>query len=294
MTAATALGAGALPEGARCAVHPESDARFACDRCGTFGCADCRFGGLPPEGVHRLAICRECAREGLSEPIPWERRKELGMIRAFAQTTRLVCLSPERFFRTPPIEKGAASGLFYGVAAYTIGQLLTFLVIIVLALLGGGVIAVAAEDAAIAGFFGAYGCILAGMTPIVIAQAPVQALFGIVIAGGAAHGTLMLMKRQKGKLEDSLRVIGYAYAPWAFVWIVPGCGVYAMYVWMLWCEFKAVRETHRAGTDGAVVAVLGFRVLFFLGILGLYAMIFLLAFLFAPGPRPGELPAPVP
>lgn len=287
-----AVGAGgriSLPEGAHCALHAAEVARFACERCGTFGCVACRFGGQPPDGVVRLEVCRACAADGLAEPIPWERRRELGWWRAFADTTKLVCTSPERFFRTPSIERGATGGLFYGVAAYAVGQLLLMLVMGAMMVLGGAVAGAITEEPVIAGVLAGYGCFFAGLSPLILAQAPVQALLAIVIAAGAEHGTLMLMKRTRAKFEDTLRVVGYAYAP--HVWIfVPVCGGLVSWFWMLWCELKAIRELHRCGTDGAVLAVGGFRVLALLGVIALYAAIIAIAFLYAPAPRPPEPP----
>ena len=274
-----------LPEGARCGLHAAETARFACERCGTFGCGACLFGGEPPPGVMRVQVCRACASEGLSEPIPWERRKELGWWRAFVDTTRLVCLSPERFFRTPSIERGAAGGLFYGVAAYAVGQVLLMVLTGVMIMLGGAVAGAVTEEPVIAGVLAGYGCFFVGMSPLILAQAPVQAMLGIVVAGAAEHGTLVLMKRSKVKFEDTLRVVGYAYAP--HVWVfVPVCGGLIAWFWMLWCELKAIRETHRCGTDGALLAVGAFRVLLMLLVLGAYGALIALAFVYAPAPPP--------
>jgi hypothetical protein len=61
---------------------------------------------------------------------------------------------------------------------------------------------------------------------------------------------------------------------------------------MLYVEFRAIKETHRTGTDVAVLAVLGYRILLFLLILGAYAAFIGLAILYAPGPRPGDVGPP--
>lgn len=259
-----------LPDGARCAVHPESEARFACARCGTFGCAQCLFGSTPPEGAQWIEVCRACASGGLDEPIPWERRKALGWYRAFVDTTKLLCFSPETFFRTPSLEKGAAGALLYGVAAYAVGQVITMLWFGLLALVGGATVVAFTGESVIAGLLAGYGCTFVGLSPILLAQAPVQALLGIVIAAGGAHATLALMKRAAVKFEDTLRVIAYAYAPAVWSGIVPGCAAWVAYVWMIWVEFKAIRETHRCGNDAAAFAVLGFRVLLLGGLLVVY------------------------
>ena len=285
-------------EGARCGVHPSRDAGFTCERCGTFGCADCRFGGEPPAGSPpRHAICLACAEGGLDQPIPWERRKEIGFWRAFVDTTKLVTTQPTRFFRTPAIEKGPTGGIFYGLAAYALGQLVLMLSMGLLMAAGGAVVGIATEEPVIAGVFGAYGCMFTGLSPIFVAQGIAQSVMALVIGAGASHGTLLLMKRAKGKFEVTLRAVAYSYAPYVWMWI-PACGGIIAWVWMLVVELKAIRETHQAGTDGAAAAVLGYRLLFLILFIGLYAVMVGALFLFMPGPRPGDAglldPASVP
>jgi hypothetical protein len=275
-----------LPEGARCAVHPATNARFTCVRCGSFGCVACLFGGEPPSGALRHEVCRECSKEGLDEPVPWERRRELGVWRAFVDTTRLASRQPTRFFRTPAIERGAGGAIFYALAAYASGQIAAMVLIGVAIVVGGGVAAAVAEEPLFAGVLGAYGCVLVGLTPFAVAQGVAQALFAMVFAAGASHGTLLLLKKTGARFEDTLRAIGYAYAPMVWVWI-PGCGFWIAYIWMLVVELKAIRETHRTGNDSAALAVLGYRALLILLVIGLYAAVFVLVLLFAPGPRPG-------
>lgn len=290
MTTAVASSAAAAHEGARCGVHPSVDARFTCERCGTFGCAECRFGGEPPPGSPpRHAICRACAEGGLDEPIPWERRKELGFWRSFVDTTKLATTQPTRFFRTPAIEKGPAGSIFYGLAAHALGQLVLMVSMGLLMAAGGVVAGIATEEPALAGILGVYGCMFTGFSPFFVAQGAVQSLMAVIIGAGASHGTLLLMKRAKGKFEVTLRAVSYAYAPYVWMWI-PACGGMIAWVWMLVVEFKAIRETHQAGSDGAAAAVLGYRLIFLLLIIGLYLAVGALMFLYMPGPRPGEAP----
>ncbi|HHH28907.1 MAG TPA: hypothetical protein ENK57_11260, partial [Polyangiaceae bacterium] len=104
-----------LPQGAACAAH-EEPASFVCDRCGDFGCVSCLFfaGG-------KRSICITCAEKGLGQPIPWERRSEIGNVQAFWQTTKLCMFSPTRFFCTPTTQEDSLSAIAYGVVAVTVG-----------------------------------------------------------------------------------------------------------------------------------------------------------------------------
>jgi hypothetical protein len=276
----------AAHSGARCGVHADRDARFTCARCGTFGCADCLFGGEPPAGIVRIQVCLACAEGGLDAPIPWERRKELGIWRALVDTTKLACGQPTRFFRTPAIEKGSGGAILYGVAVYGLAQLLTMVTMGLLLAAGGAVAGVATEQPVIAGILGMYGCAFVGFSPFFVAQGIAQSLMALVIGAGASHGTLLLMKRSKVTFEGTLRVMGYSYAP--FVWmLLPGCGGMIAYVWMLVIELKGLRETHQCGTDGAALAVFGYRALLFLLVLAIYGAMIALFVVYMPGPRPG-------
>ncbi|UJR84264.1 YIP1 family protein [Sandaracinus amylolyticus] len=281
-------------EGAHCGVHEARDARFTCERCGTFGCAECRFGGEPPENAPpRFAICVACAKDGFAEPIPWERRKELGIRHAFIETTKLATREPTRFFRTPAIEKGPTGALFYGLGAYALGQITLLLSMGLLMAAGGAVAGIATEEPMVAGVLGAYGCAIAGFSPFFVAQGIAQTLLAVIIAAGASHGTLVVMKRAKGKFESTLRAVAYSYAP--YVWLgLPVCGGLIAYVWMIAIEFRAIRETHQCGSDGAALAVFGYRMLLVLLFIGLYAAIGVLMFLYMPGPRPGFDPVTSP
>lgn len=268
--------------GGLCAVHPDEAAAFTCDRCGSFGCGACRFGGMPAPGVERAAFCVACARDGLDEPIPWERRAELGWWRAFVETTRLASMHPTRFFRTPTLERGAMGGLLYGVAANCVGQFALFVVLGVSLMLGGAV-AGAAVDPLLGTLLAGYGCFLVGLTPLFVVQAPIQAVFGILVATAGSHGTLALGGRTSARFEDTLRAMGYATAPHVWVWL-PACGVPLTYAWMLAVEYQAIRGTHRVSGDAAAVAIFGYRAVLLLGVLAIYAAFFLLVVLYAPTP----------
>lgn len=237
-----------------CGVHADAGATFTCTRCGTFGCLDCLFSALAGR-----EICRACAEPGLGEPIPWERRKELGLRRALWRTTVLACRQPARFYRTPATEAGVLWPMVYGMGVYTLAQLVLNVVMALLMLASGGVAALVAPEPALGAVLAGYGlCMVVAMVPLTLIWAPISAAIGIVIAAGAAHVMLALMKRTKGSFEDTLRAVSYSNAPY-FWSVIPGCGAIIGWVWMLVIEVIAVRETHRTTTGRAAVATLLYR-----------------------------------
>lgn len=266
----------ALPEGARCAAHVDEGASFLCTRCGTYGCPTCLFSAVPTREV-----CRACAQKGLGEPIPWERRKAIGNWRAYWQTVRLASRSPTAFFRTPTTQPSVLGALAHGALTYTVSMVLTYLVLGLLFIASGGAVAVFGDgdmSNVVGGILGFYGVLFIGMSPFALLFAPASGLFGIAIAAAGSHGTLALFKKTGARFEDTLRAVSYATSPtvWTFVPIV---GSFA-YFWMLGVEVVAIRETHGCGKDWAVLAVLGYRALFVMLLVGFYVAIIAAAFYF--------------
>lgn len=220
-------------------------------------------------------VCQACAQKGLGEPIPWERRKEIGNWHAFWSTVRLASRSPTAFFRTPSTQASSLGGVAHGVLSYSAGLFLSYLVAALLLMLSGGAIALfgETETATMMGtVLGGYGCVVAGMSPLALVFAPANALLGLVVAAAASHGTLALLKKTRASFEETLRVLSYANAPrvWVFVPVLGGL----TYFWMMGIEVIALRETHRCSNDAAVLAVVVYRVILFLLIVGLYVALF--------------------
>lgn len=247
--------AAGLPAGAVCAHHPEREASWLCARCGSFACDGCVF-----STVARRPICRSCAQGGLGEPIPWERRRELGRLRALWQTTKVAMRSPARFFRTPATEEGQLWPVTYGVLVYTAGQVGSYLLTALVMLAGGGIAAALAPEPEVGGLiFGYFGCWTLGMFPVMLLQAPVYALLGILGGAAMSHGTLALLRVPRGSFEQTLRAVAFANAPY-ILYFVPCFGPIVGWIGVVVLEVIGLRESHRIGTDKAVLAAVGYRV----------------------------------
>lgn len=241
-----------------CAVHPERLAELVCTRCGTYGCRDCAFSALAGK-----EICRACAADGLSAPLPWEQRKEIGWWRAFWHTTKLVMTEPSATFRTPPTEDGLLGPMLYAAVAYTIGQMIVMLIVLVMMVTLGIGMAAVTEEPAVGAIMAGYGVCL---IPLTLLQAPVYALIGVLVSGSLGHATLAIFGRTSAPFDRSLRAVAYANAP--HVLDIVSC---VAPFWVIAAETIALRELHRCSTGVAFVAVAGWRLLFFLLIVGAYA-----------------------
>ncbi len=271
-----------VPSGATCGLH-DVGATFTCTRCGDFGCASCLF-----SSVKDRQVCRTCADKGLGEPIPWERRKEVGNVKAYWQTAKLAMAQPARFFRTPTTHDNVGGALMHGVLSVTLGLLASYAVAGVMLGLTGGALAAIGERATqpFAAILGAYGCAMIGLSPILALMAgPANALFGQVVAAACAHGVLKLGKKTTGTFEDTLRVCSYSNAPYLLTF-VPVLGSLTWF-WVVGIEVVGLREVHRTGTDWAAAAAIGYRLAFFVLIVGGYALV-LLGFLAMVPPPPGS------
>lgn len=245
-----------------CGVHQEVPATFTCSRCGTFGCELCLDTLLP------MPLCVSCAAHGINA-VPWERRETLGVWKGFWDTTRQVCFSPVEFFARPSVET-LTGGPFYGVVAYTVGNML-FMAQFALfyALLGVAIGAGAGNEAMGASLgvgLGVFGCL---MVPLSAVQAPVIAVFGLAFAMAGAHLSLMLMKQARGSWESTLRGIGYANA--GHIWLaVPCVGILIAPFAVIWLEARAMSAAHQTTTLAGFASVTVWRLLLATGSVALY------------------------
>lgn len=255
-----------VPPGARCGVHDTIDATFLCVVCGTYGCTDCAF-ATGERGI----TCKACAARGLAESVPWERRAQIGWVKAFWETTKLVCKEPKRFFSTPSTETGLAGPVMYAVAVNTVGTMMVMITLgLALLVAAGG--ALIADQREVGAVLGIYGGMFVCFVPFSLITVPLQTLMNLLIAAACTHGSLMLLKSQRATFEQTLRAISYAHAPLFWLW-VPCAGWYLTTFWVWGVEAIALRETHRTTTDRAVLAAIGYRILFGLLIMGLYAVV---------------------
>jgi hypothetical protein len=258
-----------VAKGARCEAHGDRGAIFRCAICKSDRCEACLFGKL---GARE--ICRTCAKDGLPRPIPWELRHEQGVVRTFVETVRLVCFSPIAFFRTPALEDDAVGAFELGLVCFALGQLAVVSQVLLFSVIGSSVVAIGSHMPALVLAAGGYGCVLLATVPTMIVHVPVTAILSVGTASLGTHGTLKLFGAARAPFfSGTVRGMSYAFATQVFM-LVPVVGVIVSIVWMLAIETIALREAHRTSTALAIVAVLGFRVLFYGGIaLGYAALV---------------------
>ncbi len=261
-----------VPEGTRCEEHGSEPASFRCAKCATYRCERCLWGRRAAREV-----CRACAEAGLPEPIAWERRGEIGVVRGFFGTVREVLFTPARFFRTPALEDDAVGGFEHGMVAFGVGQIAVVLQAIATMLVFGSAVALATRAPALVAFFGSYTCVILALVPTMMVHVPVTTLVSVGMASAAIHGTLRLLGAAKAPFyAGTVRATSYSFATHV-LFIVPVLGPLIALVWTLVIEIIGVRELHRTGNGVAWLAVLGYRVLFVGLLVGLYVILGALA-----------------
>lgn len=269
-----------VPPGARCATHPDEDARYICSRCGSFAGERAIF-----SRVWQREVCNTCAEGGFELPIPWERRKELGYAKALIENSKAVMFNPQRFFRTPSIEAGDGPALGYGIVIYTLGQLLSAIVVVVgMLVAAGGTYAMlgSTQQNVAVGLAAYFGLLAICILPMTVLQAPIAGGMGVAIGTAMSHGTLALFKSTRAPFTSTMRVISYSNAPY-LLYVVPCVGPLVGMLWTPYIEMVGLRELHGVSTDKAALATYGYRALFFVLVMLMYGAFIGLSVLATPG-----------
>ncbi|MGQ0508260.1 MAG: YIP1 family protein [Myxococcaceae bacterium] len=219
-----------------CAVHPNVPAKRSCPRCATFCCTVCLS-----SDKERCAACD--AREGAL--LPWDRREELGMFKAYWQTSWMLMSAPiQTFARTSPRGTVGSSLLFVMLSALT-G--LTTTVLIYAGVLGG--ISRFAKDKP---------ALTTGVVLVVMVLYYVFAVGATVASAllfsGLDHLMLKLLGAKPSTWETTLRGHALGMAPY-LVGVIPLCGLYVFPFWAIVLRIFALRAFHKTTTGKAVAAV---------------------------------------
>ncbi|MCP3102586.1 YIP1 family protein [Myxococcus sp. K15C18031901] len=249
----------AVPESGEpvCSVHPDLVSVQACERCGAFSCAKCLSVGARGE-----ALCAKCIVREPAELLPWDRREELGLLKAFWKTCVEVMLRPTVTFERVRPDGSIGSSLGFVALAWTVGMLTTFLLYgLILAFMPWDTLA--ARDAKMPSGMFMRGTMIA-IFFFYLLLIPVLGAVGSLVLAGIDH----LVLRMAGVTQQTYSVTLRAHALSMGVYLaglVPLCSAYVIPFWSLGIRVVAYRSMHRTtwgkGALGALVAPVGFVVL---------------------------------
>lgn len=177
--------------------------------------------------------------------LPWDRRQELGFLKAFCDTVQLVLLKPGEAFSRMKTEGGLLEPLIYALIGGSVGFIFYLLFSMLMSSLG-----VMADRNALAGLMG-----LGIGTIFVILFMPLFLALGLFIGAGILHLCLMLLGGAKRSYEATFRVMCFASGSAYPIMIVPICGGFISAIWCIVLECIGLTKAHQTTTGKAVLAV---------------------------------------
>jgi hypothetical protein len=207
---------------------------------------------LSPDVPPPLAQDTLARVEGAEDGPAWERRKELGFVKALLQTWKEVLFNPTTCFSRMKTSGGFATPLLFNL---TMVVIYAFFTTIYQLLFTGmyGATAAATHDGStsIQGIGG-------GLPPFVnigVMMFAVPLLVGLTFLNAwITHLCLALFKGTSKSYEATYRVICYSYSTWIFA-LVPCAGGIVSSIWWLVATIIGLSKVHRTEGWRAAVAV---------------------------------------
>lgn len=168
---------------------------------------------------------------------PWEDMEKVGFFQAFLTTLREVLLSPSRFYRRMPTNRGLSNPLIF---ALILGVL-------------GGVLGLAWQQAFVPQFEQFPGTAAPYLVGITIAL-PLIVLLALFVGSAIVHLCLMLVGGNRRGFEATFRVIAYSWSTQIFA-LVPLIGSFIIPIYSLVIEIIGLRESHGISTGRAALAI---------------------------------------
>jgi hypothetical protein len=258
--------ASARPGDAVCAKHAQVPAVAPCDRCGTFYCGVC----LQREADGKL-YCEACRSRNMA--LPWDRRPELGMVKAWWETSVLLLKAPQATLQSAQRDASLGSSLLFTLLS-TVAGFASTLVIYGL-LIGVGVFASATQSEKLgAGLGAAEGAIMLFVLAFYVVGIFAGQIATVLVLGGIEHVVLRLLgERALAGYSVTVRAHALGLAPYV-LGLVPFCGPFVMGLWSLVLRCISLASLQRVSSGKAVVAVLSPMFVICFCVLGGYMLFF--------------------
>ena len=241
---------------ARC---PSCRNTFSTERAGRQECPACGKPLVVPEQPAVQATPAESVPEGT----PWERRAELGTLRAWAQTISQALLEPGKLFASARIDRGRdhlSFALLTTSVFWAIGQVLER------AMLSGEreqmrqLIGSISSDPHLSPLLKKMidSGDAANSWPWVIGLALLTPIFAFILLyfnAAVTHGFALLLGQAKKGFPATFAACAYACAPLVLL-AVPACGSIVGAIWLVVLTGIGLKETHRISSGGAAATVL--------------------------------------
>ena len=178
----------------------------------------------------------------------WERRGEVGIPTAAAETVSVALGKPREFFATMRTEGGFRTPLLFHVMLGTLtGWVALGYQYAIYRVNPGGLGEIVAEAGP--GFVGTVFGVFAALLPLGVAVSS-------FISAGAFHACLKLFSASDVRFEATFRVYCYAWGAASVFQLVPVCGAYMFPAFAVYLTVIGLKSAHRANPWASVFAVL--------------------------------------
>ncbi|QSQ21867.1 YIP1 family protein [Pyxidicoccus parkwayensis] len=245
-----------------CAVHPEYRSLRACGRCGSFACAKCLRQG--PGGEIVCAACQE--RMPMGE-VAWDRRQEVGTVRAFWETCMDVMFRPGPTFERLQPGGTVGSSLGFALLCNAVAYFTTALIYMAFMAVFPMPDDTMRSDNVSPAAFRALGV---GMFAAMMVIAPIMGVLITLFISAVDHLLLKLVGASEHPYEVTLRGNALSQAPY-LLGLIPFCGMYVAPLWGLALRVMAYRSLHSTSWGKAAFGALAAPILFCFVCGGFYA-----------------------
>lgn len=196
---------------------------------------------------------REDVTEGDGGP-SWEYRAELGWFSAAVKTVKEVLFEPGATFSRARRSGGLTAPLLFAFLMGTIFLVLTQLVNLATNSLFLGMLSRVSGGSDVDQIAGQmFGTALG--TVLMLFFAPVFAIIGPFISAAIAHVCLMIFGGARRDFEATYRVVAYGYGSTLPLSLIPLCGGFVTWIWMIVIQIIGLKEIHGTDTWRAAMAV---------------------------------------
>jgi hypothetical protein len=188
---------------------------------------------------------------------PWERRSELGLLKAWGSTVAQALFEPSRLFAAVRIDRSAAQvgfALLTGGAFGIVNQLIGRVAVSparIRRMLAATQLPPGLDAETIVRLF-------YPTTPWLIARLlaiPLLVLAALYLNALVTHGIALLLRQSKRGFSATLAACAYSFAPLVLV-AIPACGSTIAVVWVAVLTGIGLKELHGMGAGGAAASVL--------------------------------------
>ena len=245
---------------ARC---PSCRNTFSTEQPGRQNCPVCGKPLVVPDfrpgetGGPRAAPATDVAGNALPSGTPWERRSELGLVKAWGSTVAQALFEPSRLFSAVRVEN---TGAHVGFALLTASAF---------SILNQLIGRVAVSPDRLRRMLGATqlppGIDVESVVRLVypttggflvrIVAAPLLVVAALYLNALVTHGIALLLQKSRRGFDATLAACAYAFAPMV-LFAIPACGGIVAVVWVAVLTGIGLKHLHGMGTGSAVASVL--------------------------------------